>query len=86
MSRRPEAPSRARASTICLTVRVSPQEMADVDAFCKRHNVSIQQVLHRCVIAATRGEAAHVVSADDAARGGHPDHPLRRLAERYASE
>jgi hypothetical protein len=56
--------------TVCLSVRVSPEEAEQVTAWAKRHGVTVQQVLHRCVVAATEAMAPVVLTADEAMAAG----------------
>jgi len=41
------------ASTVCLSVRVTHEEAELARAWAATHRVTMQQVLHRCVTAAT---------------------------------
>lgn len=40
-------------ATVCLSVRVTPAEAELARAWAATHRVTMQQVLHRCVTAAT---------------------------------
>ena len=44
---------RYNEATVCLSVRVSPEEAEAFRAWCALHRVTAQQVLRRCVMAST---------------------------------
>jgi hypothetical protein len=87
---------RFNAATVCLSVRVSPAEAERLRTLAGLHGVTVQAILTQCVRSsldvlegvALRAAALApiIVSAEDAARGGAPDHRLRLLAERATRE
>lgn len=84
---------RHNSATVCLSVRVTPQEAEQLRELTRLHRITVQAVLRQCVrssVDALLGEAeraaAVYVSTEDAARGGAPTHRLRVLAERETRE
>lgn len=81
-----------KRETVCLSVRVTPEQAAAFEAWCRGRGVTIQRALERVVAGfvehgpADDARRALLVTAEEAHRGGAATHPLRVLVERHASE